>query len=236
MTAAQEELHRTADKGRMLAPMKLAHSEDEPPGTRERRSSPAPLTAAGSPARLEKGPPDNELAPDRPSADDSGEYAVVLDVMRALADQEFDRGERISAKARHAFALVAVLLAAVQTAALGSLKATGVTPGEQRTILYLAAVAVALAAITGVFALAADRLQSFRNLSSQNVLDSAGDSLESGQPVARDLAQLFATAVDQRRAAVARRRRWLVMAQLHSMLTILALGAELLYTLHTRLP
>jgi hypothetical protein len=204
--------------------MRLARRDEETRAAESERPL-LPMAVSGAREKLGGVPPD-----------ESDEYKVVLDVVRGLADQEYDRGERLSVKARQAFGFVAVLLAAVQAAALNSLGKAGVTEAEQSTILVMALIAVGLATATGILALVTDGPRWFHNLASEDVLDSASDSLQAGQPVAMDLSQLYATVLDDRREAVDRRRYWLNYTQISSVLTIFALATELLYTLHTRLP
>lgn len=198
-----------------------------------------PLGTPGTepPAIMEDVPPD-QLPPagDGAGGDDRDDYKVVLDVMRGLADQEFDRGERLSTKARQSFAFIGVLFAGTQTIVLTTLASYFTSTGQQTAIIVMAGVAMVATAVTGALALAADSLKSFANLSSQDVLDSANDSMESGEPVAADLTQLYATAVDERREAVKKRRGWLVKAQIAAAVTIFVLSAELLYALYVRLP
>lgn len=195
-----------------------------------------PPARADRPTLVPVSTPGEEPKPLTTPPDDRDDLRVALEVMKSLADQEYDRGERLTTKARQAFAFVAVLLAGVQTAALSALTASGVTGGQQRGILILAATAVALAAVTGLCALRADVPRSFANLGSQDVLDSVNKSLEAGQPVAGDLTELYARVVDERREAVRARKSSLGYAQAGASATVVVLAVELLYALHTRLP
>jgi hypothetical protein len=219
--------------------MEVVQRED-PPLTaqqeQERRALVQIPAAPGEHVNLGDVPPDQIRRQYSDGSDNPDEMKVVLEVMKDLADQEFERAERLSSKARQAFGFVSVLFAGVQAIVLTTLATYFVSDGEQWTVLTMAAIGVVLTAVTGVLAVAADALKSFANLSSDDVLDSANASLERGTPVAVDFTELYARALDERRGAVTRRRGWLVKAQVAAVITIVALAGELLYALYVRLP
>lgn len=219
--------------------MEVVQREDQPAAAETERSH-AQLTRVpgGSLERVILGdvPPDEPRAKPSEGGDDPAEMKVVLEVMKDLADQEFDRAERLTSKARQAFGFVSVLFAGVQAVVLTTLANFFVSDGEQWAVLVLAAAGVVLTGVTGVLALSADALKNFANLSSADVLDSANTSLARGAPVAADFVELYARALDERRSAVGSRRKWLVKAQLAAAVTIVVLAVELLYALYVRLP
>src|SRR5438874_4637282 len=95
------------------------------------------------------------------SSPDDEDVTLALDVLRKMADQEFNRAERAASRARQAFALAAGFFAVVQTVAFGSFAKSLVSHGERTTLLWLAGGAGVFLAICGVILLRADA--SFRS-------------------------------------------------------------------------
>lgn len=161
--------------------------------------------------------------------------ALVLDSLRALASQELDRGERFASKARQAVVFAAGFFAVVQTVVFNSFAAKHLSDGERHTLLILAIVAGAALVVCGISLLFSDGVFKTKDLSSDEIIDTANLAEEQGEPVARELSGLYATIVDERRETNGKRRWALRATQLTAFVTSVAVLIELIYALNARI-
>jgi hypothetical protein len=114
------------------------------------------------------------LGPTRSTEDESFESqdaALALELLRAMADQDFARAERFGSRARNAFALAAGFFAVTQAVVFGSFASSEVSRGETEALLYLGGLAGVLLACAGLLVLAVERARVARNLTPDTVID-----------------------------------------------------------------
>jgi hypothetical protein len=161
------------------------------------------------------------------------QYDRAFELMKSLADQEYERADKVSQGARQAFAFVAGFFGVVQLAASGS--NGGLSSAQRHVTLVVALVAAVSVLVTAILAIKADGLKAFNNLSSDDVLDSTNQSVEIERPASEDFLRLYSTELDERRRAVVERRAWLTKAQIAAVVSVVILSGELILTLAGRL-
>lgn len=110
-----------------------------------------------------------------PITDDSSfedaDARLALDLLRAMADQEFARAERLASRARNAFALAAGFFAVSQAVAFGSFVSGRITDKELHRLLVIAALAAIALAISGLLVLKVERVRKGKNLDPDQIVD-----------------------------------------------------------------
>ncbi|MDQ3740433.1 MAG: hypothetical protein M3389_05755 [Actinomycetota bacterium] len=163
------------------------------------------------------------------------DHKVVMEALRGLAAQEYDRGERFGSRARQAFLFAAGFFAVVQTVAFSSFEADLVNDAERRALLTMAIVAGASLAICGISLLVSDGIWKARDLDAHEVLRTANQAAHNEEPVAVEFASLYARVLVERQSANGKRRRALRVTQTTALITALAIVLELIYALNARI-
>lgn len=157
--------------------------------------------------------------------------AKVIDALKATADQEFSIAERLSGKARQAFALAAGFFIVGQTVAFGSFEAAKLSTHEKRWVIALAIVAVALLAVAVGAALKADATYKSRDLPLGKLEDDLNAAYEGDPNVMGNLGSYYLGIVRTRREGNRARRRWYQATRVAVTLSLGATVAELVYSL-----
>src|SRR4051812_30466842 len=130
--------------------MKMAaHGAESSSGWEERRGFPI----QGVPAESRQG---ESPSPAGGSGDDLGDAARIVDALKASADQEFQIAERLSSKARQAFALAAGVFVIAQTVVFGNFASKNLSDNEKHWMITLAIGAVVALAFAALCTLKAD--------------------------------------------------------------------------------
>jgi len=100
----------------------------------------------------------------------SSELVQMINALRARVDEEYRIMERLDAKARQAFTLVAAFFAVVQAVAFGGFAETGVTTAEGVVLAVLAIIAGVSVGVVGHCLRKEEALQEERDLDPDKIL------------------------------------------------------------------
>lgn len=158
----------------------------------------------------------------------------VVDALKSSADQEFSIAERVSAKARQAFALAAGFFVVAQTVAFGSFESDQLTADEKQTLIYLAIVAAAFLALAVALALVADALFRSGDLDLDGLQDDLNAAYAGDPNVTGNLGEQYIGIVASRRRSNKRRRVWYYGTLAAVTLSLAATTFELIISLVSR--
>jgi len=158
----------------------------------------------------------------------------VVDALIASADQELTIAERLSAKARQAFALAAGVFVVAQTVAFGSFQTDNLGDREQDWLIGLAIVAVVVLALAAFATIKADATVDSRDLPLRKLEDDLHAAYQGDSEVTGRLGGYYLGVVRTRRGANDTRRRWYERARFVVGLSLLATVAELIVSLAAR--
>lgn len=158
----------------------------------------------------------------------------VVDTLRASAEQELTIAERLSSKARQAFALAAGVFVVAQTVAFGSFQPDNISDREQDWMIGLAIGAVAMLALAAFATIKADATVDSRDLPLGKLEDDLNAAYEGDTDVTGRLGGYYLGVVRTRREANDTRRTWYKRARFVVALSLLATVAELIVSLAAR--
>lgn len=191
----------------------------------------------------EEGGPDRFLNP-APTGDDpakasgggsgSGGADKIVDALRSSADQEMTIAERVSGKARQAFALAAGVFVVSQTVAFGNFEAKHVSAHEKHWMIGLAIGAVFLLGVAAFATIKADATVDSRDLPLAKLEDDLNAAYEGDPDVLGRLGGYYLGVVRSRREANDTRRTWYKRARFMVVLSLIATVAELIVALVAR--
>lgn len=199
--------------------------ESQPGGDpeRPRRLSPAPSDGgAGEPVKAAAG------------GSGSGGADKLVDALRSSADQELTIAERVSGKARQAFALGAGFFVISQTVAFGGFETRNIHPYEKYWIIGLAIGAVAVLALAAFATIKADATVGSRDLPLAKLEADLNAAYEGDEDVVGRLGGYYLGVVRSRREANDARRNWYGCARFMVMVSLFATVAELIVSLIAR--
>lgn len=197
----------------------------EGPGERPRHLQPAgiePQPPVVTPASSGSGP-------------GSGDAGQVLDTLRASADQELTIAERISAKARQAFALAAGVFVVAQTVAFNSFQVANLGGTERRWMFGLAIVSVAILSVAAFFTIKTDSTFASGDLPLAAMEDDLNAAYDGDDQVIGRLGGYYLGVVRSRRSANTTRRRWYGRTRATVVLALATTMAELVVSLAARI-
>jgi hypothetical protein len=168
---------------------------------------------AGEPKRSQHlHPADPDQIPNQTGTGGSGasleDAAKIVDVLRGMADQEFHIAERISSKARQAFALAAAVFTIAQTIAFGNFETANLTVREEHRILALAISAIVFLFVAVLLTIQADATFRSRDLPLDKLESDLNAAYEGDRDVLGRLGSYYLGVVRTRRRANTKRRRW----------------------------
>lgn len=209
-----------------LVQMSAMFSEDP----RRRASSRRDLGSGGAAG----GTPRQPTPVDDDSSFEDADARLALDLLRALADQEFARADRFGSRARNAFALTAGFFAVSQAVAFGSFVSDRITSAELTALLVIAALAAMTLAAAGWLVLQVERVQTGKNLEPDQVVEVL--NTEGGLPgqVVDRFVELYAAFVKDMRRLNKIRLDDAVWVRRAAAATIVLTLAELLYAFWVR--
>lgn len=179
--------------------------------------------------------PQHPVAKAGGSGSDPGGAGKIVDALKASADQEFNIAERLSAKARQAFALAAGFFIVGQTVAFGSFEATKLSTHEKHWMIALAIVAIAaLAPFAVAFTLKADATYKSRDLPLEKLEDDLNAAYEGDPDVIGNLGRYYLGIVRTRRKANSSRRVWYHLTLGAVIVSLAATVSELIFSLVSR--
>jgi len=169
------------------------------------------------------------------SGTDPGDAGKIVDALKASADQEFAIAERLSAKARQAFALAAGFFIVAQTVAFGGFEADKLSSHEKHWILALAIVAVGALGVGVAFALKTDATYASRDLPLERLEDDLNAAYSGDPDVIGRLGGYYLGIVRTRRGANRSRLRWYRLTIAAVLLSLAATVSELILSLVSRI-
>src|SRR4051794_29834030 len=201
------------------------------------------MASASTPGEPPEAPRHLQPAAPEPSAPtpavsgggDGPDYAGrIVDSLKASADQEFQIAERLSTKARHAFALAAGVFVVAQTVAFGGFEARNLHGGEKRWMIALAAGAVFALLVAAISTMKADDVQPSGDLPLDKLEDDLNAAYEGDGEVVGRLGGYYLGIVCSRRKANTRRRAAYATARHLVGLSLFLTTVELLVSLIAR--
>lgn len=175
---------------------------------------------------------------DTPSEDvhDAAEHSrAVAEAMRHLADQQYDRAERLRAAARQTFLWVSALFTVTQVVALSAFGEDKITPGEQQSLMWIAIVGASFLLVTLLLTIGTDRLRKVADIAPDDLVRAADDAVESGDHFGDALVAMYHLTATRRAEAVKERREWLYSVTVFAAITVTVLVGEIVYALIIRL-
>jgi len=158
----------------------------------------------------------------------------VVDALKSSAEQELTIAERLSSKARQAFALAAGVFVVAQTVAFGGFQTANLSNREQDWMIGLAIGAVVMLAVAAFATIKADATVDSRDLPLADLEDDLNAAYEGDKDVTGRLGGYYLGVVRSRREANNTRRSWYKRARLVVALSLLATVAELILSLAAR--
>ncbi len=166
---------------------------------------------------------------------DIGSAGKIVDALMASADQEFNIAERLSAKARQAFALAAGFFVVAQTVAFGGFEATKLSAYEARWTIALAIVAVVALCFAVGFAIKADATYKSGDLPLEELEGDLNAAYAGDSNVIGDLGRYYLGVVRTRREANGSRHLWYQMTRRAVIVSLAATASELIFSLVSRM-
>jgi hypothetical protein len=163
--------------------------------------------------------------------DDAG---MIVGALKSLAEQEFTVAERLTSKARQAFALGAGFYVVTQSIAFGSFDASRLTAREHQWVLGLSIAAAVLLGVAGLASLRADAPVSSGDLPLARLEDDLNAAYEGDPDVVGRLGSYYLGVVTSRRKANAARLTWYRRARFAVVLSLLGTIVELIFALAAR--
>jgi hypothetical protein len=185
------------------------------------------------PASREEDPPPT-LSATGGAGDPPGDAGRIVDALKASADQELTIAERVSGKARQAFALAAGVFVVAQTVAFGNFEANNLSDRERDWILGLAIAAVVLLGAAAFATIKADATVDSRDLPLGKLEDDLNAAYEGDPEVTGRLGGYYLGVVRSRRKGNRVRVKWYKRARIVVALSLLATVAELILSLAAR--
>ncbi|RKQ90470.1 hypothetical protein C8N24_0274 [Solirubrobacter pauli] len=164
-----------------------------------------------------------------------GQADRVVDAIKASADVEFNIAERLSGKARQAFALAAGMFTVAQAVALGAFRPGNVNTVEARWILGFALAAVIALAAAALTTVKADATVVSGDLSLDLLEDELNLAYTGDQDVVGRIGTYYLGVVRSRREANTVRRRWYRRVRVCVVVCITAIVSELVVSLAARM-
>jgi hypothetical protein len=158
----------------------------------------------------------------------------ILDVLRASADQEMTIAERLSGKARQAFALAAAVFTISQTVAFGNFDASQLSGHEKHWMILLAIVAVVALGFAVFSTIKADVTVDSRDLPLAALEDDLNAAYAGDPDVIGRLGSYYLGVVKTRRDANAVRRAWYTRTRIVVSISLVATLSELIFALVAR--
>jgi hypothetical protein len=155
----------------------------------------------------------------------------IVDSLRSAGDQELTIAERLSSKARQAFALAAGVFTISQTVAFGNFESSKLHPYEKHWILGLAIGAVVLLGIAAFATIKADATVESRDLPLERLENDLNAAYEGDDGVTGRLGSYYLGVVRSRRAANAERRHWYKVSRVMVAASLFVTVAELVVAL-----
>jgi hypothetical protein len=160
--------------------------------------------------------------------------AKIVDALKASADQEFYIAERLSAKARQAFALAAGFFIVGQTVAFGNFEAMKLSAHEKHWVIGLAIGAIAALAFAVVLALKSDATYKSRDLPLESLEDDLNAAYKGDPDVMGNLGSYYLGIVRTRRQANNSRRFWYRLTLSAVIVSLTVTVCELIFSLLSR--
>lgn len=161
-------------------------------------------------------------------SDDAGR---IVDALKASAEQELTIAERVSGKARQAFALAAGLFVVAQTVVFGRFEAENLTNLEKDWMIGLAIGAVVLLVGAAFATIKADATVDSRDLPLGKLEDDLEAAYDGDPEVTGRLGMYYLGVVRTRRESNETRRTWYKVARVVVGLSLAATVAELIASL-----
>ena len=158
----------------------------------------------------------------------------IVDALKASADQELTIAERLSGKARQAFALAAGVFVVAQTVAFGSFEADNLGGNEKSWMIGLAICAVVLLALAAFGTIKADSTVNSGDLPLEELENDLNAAYQGDPDVIGRLGSYYLGVVRSRREANDVRRKWYKWARSVVVLSLLATVTELIVSLAAR--
>lgn len=158
----------------------------------------------------------------------------ILDVLRASADQELAIAERLSGKARQAFALAAAVFTISQTVAFGNFDTARLSTNEKHWIIALAIIAVVALGIAVFSTIQADTTVDSRDLPLAALEDDLNATYEGDPDVIGRMGSYYLGVVKTRRDGNMMRRSWYQRTRVIVSVSLVATLSELIFALVAR--
>lgn len=197
----------------------------------EEGSGPRPL----HPARQERGLDEPRLLRSSGSGAGPADATGIVDALKSSADQELTIAERISAKARQAFALAAGVFVVAQTVAFGNFETKQLSPHEKHWIIGLGIGAVATLVLAAFATIKADSTFDSGDLPLSELENDLNAAYAGDVDVTGRLGGYYLGVVRTRRTANSGRRCWYKASRLIVSFSLLATVAELVLSLVARI-
>lgn len=158
----------------------------------------------------------------------------IVDALKSSADQELTIAERLSSKARQAFALAAGVFVVAQTVAFGGFRTDNLGNGEQDWMIGLGIGSVVMLLIAALATIKADATFDSRDLPLTKLENDLNAAYAGDPEVTGRLGGYYLGVVRSRRKANVDRRTWYKRARLMAALSLLATVSELILSLAAR--
>lgn len=170
------------------------------------------------------------------SGSGSGSAQTVIDALKSSAEEQLTMAERVSGKARQAFALAAGVFVVSQTVAFGNFDTKNIRPYEKHWIIGFAIGAVGMLAIAAFATLKADATVKSGGLPLDKMEKELNAALVDGddEGVMGRVGGYYLGVVRSRRKANKKRTKWYKAGRFVVTLSLLATVAELIVSLLAR--
>jgi hypothetical protein len=199
-----------------------------------------PSEEGSEPRRLHPAPRKNDPSNPPPLTRSSGSgdgpegAGRVVDALKSSADQELTIAERISSKARQAFALAAAAFVVAQTVAFGNFEVGNLSTYEKHRMIGLAIASVVVLTVASFFTIKADATVDSRDLQLGQLEDDLNAAYNGDPDVTGRIGSYYLGVVRTRRKANDTRRTWYKRTRAAVALSLLATAAELIASLYGR--
>lgn len=161
---------------------------------------------------------------------------LVMEAMRALAEGQLERADRLRTAGRQMFVYVSAFFAVGQTVAFTGFANANVTGTEQVVLFGTGLLAAVALAVTGFRTLAADELRVSDDISPEDILREADRAIDDHEPVADRLTKLYLDAAKARLATLESRKTPLKDVTYGAVATVSLVLLEVIVAFVTRIP
>jgi hypothetical protein len=163
-----------------------------------------------------------------------GDAGKIVDALKSSADQELVIAERLTGKARQAFALGVGVFVVAQTVAFGNFEVAKITGREQHWIIGLAILAVVVLGVAALTTIRADAPVVSGDLPLAELESDLNAAYEGDPDVVGRLGGYYLGVVKSRRNANSKRRRWYEWSRRIVSLSLIVTTVELIFALLAR--